>query len=53
MKGNMIHSDKKWEQLPGIEEHQMGSAVYKEGVGDAQNENEEGQIQAEEGQKGG
>jgi len=49
----MIHLEEKWEQLPGKEECQMGSAVYKEGVGEAQNEKEEGQIQADEHQKGG
>jgi len=49
----MIHSDGKREQLPGNQERQMGSVVYKSAVGDAQNEKEEGQIQAEEHRKGG
>jgi len=53
LKGNMIYSDEKWQQLPGKEEHQMGSAVCKESVGEAWNEREEGPIQAKERRKGG
>jgi len=38
LKGNMIHSDEKREQLPGKMERQIGSAVYQEGVGEARNQ---------------
>jgi len=48
----MIHSDEKRQKLPGQVEHQMGSNVYKESAGEAWNEKEEGQIQAEERPKG-
>jgi len=48
-----MHSDEKREQLPGKEECMLGNAVYKENIGEAWNEKEEGQIQAEECQKEG
>jgi len=38
----MLHSDEKWEQLPGTEVRQMGSAGNEEGVGEARNERDEG-----------
>lgn len=49
----IIHPDENREKLLGQEERQKGSAVYKEVVGEAQNEQQEGQIQAEEHQKWG
>jgi len=43
----MIYSDEKREQLTGKVVRQIGNAVYN-CVGEARNEKEEGQIQAEE-----
>ena len=34
LKGNMIYSDEKGEQLPGNEEHQIGRAVWERGASD-------------------
>jgi len=48
-----MQSDEKWKQLPGQDEHQMGSAVYRDIFWEVQNGKEVDWIQTLVAPKGG